>query len=133
VKWYQLHLSTLLAVTLLAGVFLWLNVRTVVEWGKSEKSWVAPEWTNTDRNHWRGWPISYSVERYLLVDERESAKSANIVKSSEELLFTAWGWKPLLEDVIICLTMLVFVVTIIEWITRRMKLEETSGAGRSRD
>jgi hypothetical protein len=49
VKWHQLHLSTLLAVMLLAGVLVWLNVRFIVitpivqrGWPSSFEWWAAP-------------------------------------------------------------------------------------------
>jgi hypothetical protein len=98
VKWYQLHLSTLLALMLLAGGLVWLNVReqTVVI-TDALISEGRPARTFTREIRLRGWPSTF---------ESSSRESHD------------WNCSALVLDVALCLLLLALAGAVVEWATK---------------
>jgi hypothetical protein len=87
----QLHLSTLLIVSLLAAGLVWLNVRTYFV---EHHDWI---------NGCRGFPAPF--QEWLFHDERS----------------VAWSYSSLTLDFALCVTLLPVAAVAIEWVTRQMK------------
>jgi hypothetical protein len=108
-KRLQLHLSTLLIVTLLASGFVWLNVR--------EHSYGIAGWSVA------GWPWLY----YKWLNLQPPSVPAVGMNSTSEVVWRQpqsaflWDWPALALDVAICLLLLALTGAAIEWVTRRMK------------
>jgi hypothetical protein len=100
-KWYQLHLSTLLTVMLLASVVVWLNVRErgiglpATIYGAGDAG-SAPEY------HGRGWPSAYEVWYYDAANHRYE-----------------WDWTALSLDGIFWILVLIIAGGLIEERIRR--------------
>jgi hypothetical protein len=88
----QLHLSTLLIVSLLAAGLVWLNVRVYYLSGLPG-----------DEVYARGWPNAYYQQ------------------ASDATAFHVWSVKRLWGNFAICLALLAVAAAAIEWATRRMK------------
>jgi hypothetical protein len=130
----QLHLSTLLIVSLLAAGLVWLNVRERQIESRDVPSSVKAFST------YRGFPYDFSclTEHYSEYDDIPAAeklkerlgehgeisftKDAAVVKTN----FPLWqDTRKLLIDVAICLALLAVAAAAIEWTTRRMKRKPT--------
>jgi hypothetical protein len=97
-KWYQLHLSTLLALMLLAGVLVWLNVPM--------RPVALPHRLRPDPfNLARGWPMTFQWS----YDGPEGDHSRGFDYQHASL------------DVTVCLLLLAVAGAGIEWVTRRMR------------
>jgi hypothetical protein len=92
----QLHLSTVLIVSLLAAGLLWLNVRTAVR--HFELNDALDEYCHDE--HYRGWPWYYCE-----IDVGQAS----------------FNWPILAWNIAICLALLAVAATTIEWATRRVK------------
>jgi hypothetical protein len=99
----QVHLSTLLIVSLLAAGLVLLNVR--------ER--LIPSFRPA-RLSLRGWPCDALKAVQFLVD---SAYDPTLIVEPKTTVF----WTPVLVDVIACLGLLAVAAVAIEWATRRMK------------
>jgi hypothetical protein len=99
VKWYQIHLSTLLAVTLLASPLAWLNV---CEQDISVRP-ITRRYESTPAHiRGRGWPMAFET----WYDDPRS-------------LYRQWNWGALTENVVFCLLLLALAGAAIERLTRR--------------
>ena len=97
----QLHLSTLLIVSLLEAGLVWANVR------KHTLSFdifvpLGKKWPHTGR----GWPLTYE---HINDDPLPGARRY------------FWDWTPLTMNILACLALLDIATVVIEWLTRRMK------------
>jgi hypothetical protein len=93
----QLHLSTLLIVTVLAAGLAWLNVREHVG------SAVLVFNRDTIWNTARGFPFAYQERNSTFVSD-------------------AWfDWTRLAVDAAVCLALLTVAAAVIQWLTRRME------------
>jgi hypothetical protein len=91
----QLRLSTLMIITLLAALFLWLNMRE-----RAGELWMSQTY-GVVRLLGRGWPLSYTGWEL-----------------SDDLVY--FDWRFLALDVVICFTLLVVAAVGLEWATQRM-------------
>jgi hypothetical protein len=99
----QLHLSTLLIVSLLAAGLVWLNIS-----GFEDTAFVGSGNDNPSvavKLQMRGWPIAYQTS----------------LEVGAGLHIPSWAWPDILWDVVVCLTLLALAAAAIEWATRRMK------------
>ncbi|HYF51691.1 MAG TPA: hypothetical protein VEJ63_19910 [Planctomycetota bacterium] len=105
-KWYQLHLSTLLVVSLLAAGLVWLNVRDAVFDGEIASRYV-PYDTAQPWFAGRGWPWPFEIVCW--------------VDSEVPQVDTLRIWKNLSSNIVLCFALLTTAAIAIEWLTRRMK------------
>jgi hypothetical protein len=105
VKWYQLHLSTLLALMLLAAGLVWLNVRR----HESRAGNTAIMEVDSigmhllDSAYWaRGWPSDFEAQY--------DAANTHLHR---------WDFLALALNAIVCLLLLALAGAGIEWVTRR--------------
>jgi hypothetical protein len=110
-KWYQLHLSTLLAVTILASVFVWLNAR---ERDTDTLAWIdfteATEGRTLEYQQvrGRGWPSAYEWW------DRDNTQTRG-----------GWDWTTLWLDAIFCVLLLAIAGALIKRGTRRVRSRRT--------
>jgi len=101
----QMHLSTLLIVTVLAAGLMWLNLR---ERSGRSRTWVVipgDEGLQMLPTQQWGWPFIFQWRI-----ESEPWRGADV-----------WVRDALLQDVAVCLSLLAVATVAIEWLTRRMK------------
>jgi hypothetical protein len=114
VKWYQLHLSTLLAVTLLAGVLVWLNVTAnLVSSNGVVPVTTAPshfEMTHILTTYDRGWPARFQVYHEWPASTPDRFRSGDEVDP-----------RCVAFDTTIGLGLLAIATVALEWLTRRVK------------
>jgi hypothetical protein len=113
----QLHLSTLVVLTLFTGAFIGMNcllgsVKVPTSVPLKIRGNIV---TVHMRDHPRGWPMTFQVVTSIQAED-DSFKSSGSTGFS--------GWR-LAANVCICLALLAVSAVAIEWVTRHMKRKTT--------
>jgi hypothetical protein len=136
----QLHLSTLLIVTVLAAGLVWMNVApqiayTTGSYGQSRPScrcefygwprkWLTREVTISGNDYPGNWNnFKLSDLDALVFDEKYETEWISDDQGGNRL--NAWQKRQLAIDIVIALSILAVTAAAIEWATRRMKRKPT--------
>jgi hypothetical protein len=96
-------------VTLLAGVFVWLNVR---EYGYVRFRTGGGEEPKLAVFLYRGWPCDFVMRRGGTLSSPSNGGDSREAD---------WDWPVFMLDVALCLTLLAVAAIAIEWLMRRMR------------